>query len=77
MGNCGGSPKTNEGEEIPVPAPVVVEEVLKVQDNNSLITQNGEATKVEESKSEEVKVEGKEEKKAEKEDAKPETKEQK
>ncbi|CAL0334336.1 unnamed protein product [Lupinus luteus] len=89
MGNCAGNPKTNEGEEVPVPAPVVVEEVLKVEGNataqdlplssadKSIITQNGEATKVEETKSEEVKVESKEEKKVEKEEAKGESKEEK
>ncbi|KAF1895482.1 hypothetical protein Lal_00044133 [Lupinus albus] len=77
MGNCGGTPQTNEGEDVPVPAPVVDEVMMKVEQQQilhenaapthpqdlPLSAQNDEGTNVEVAKSEE-------------EDANPETKQE-
>ncbi|XP_019418746.1 PREDICTED: uncharacterized protein LOC109329515 isoform X1 [Lupinus angustifolius] len=79
MGNCGSNPKTNEGvEEVPLPVPVVIEEVKVVQQQENKLEDN--ASKVEDlplstQQNSEPKVE--EPKEAEKGEIKPEINEEK
>ncbi|OIV96222.1 hypothetical protein TanjilG_14899 [Lupinus angustifolius] len=78
MGNCGSNPKTNEGvEEVPLPVPVVIEEVKVVQQQENKLEDN--ASKVEDlplsTQNSEPKVE--EPKEAEKGEIKPEINEEK